>query len=197
LTLSESIIWPDLVADLNETLFADRVRLGQRLNRVRGQNDALAVEKLVQQISLSKSKVKHRQDRLPQPSFSDALPIANKRAEIQAAIAANQVVIVCGETGSGKTTQLPKICLELKRGIYGTIGCTQPRHNAARIAQELQTDLGQVVGYKVRFTERVHDDILVKAMRPYFAGRNSQRPLVSQYDTLIIDEAPAPTCALS
>jgi ATP-dependent helicase HrpA len=197
LTLTTSINWPAIAADLDGTLFSDRVKLGKRIGRAQAQNDLADIENLVKQISLSKSKVRHRQERLPQPSFSDALPIANKRAEIQAAIAANQVVIVCGETGSGKTTQLPKICLELKRGIYGTIGCTQPRHNAARIAQELQTDLGQVVGYKVRFTERVHDDILVKAMRPYFAGRNSQRPLVSQYDTLIIDEAPAPTCALS
>ncbi len=195
MTLSESINWPDLVADLNETLFADRVRLGQRLNRVRGQDNLAAVEKLAQQIRLSKDKAKHRQDRLPQPSFSDALPIANKRAEIQAAIAANQVVIVCGETGSGKTTQLPKICLELKRGIYGTIGCTQPRRIAARsvaarIAQELNTELGQLVGYKVRFTDRVQADTLVKVMTDgiLLAEIHSDRWL-SQYDTLIIDEA--------
>ena len=122
------------------------MRLGQRLNRARGQNDLAAINKLAQQIRLSKGKAQHRQERLPQPSFSDDLPIANRREEIQAAIAANQVVIVCGETGSGKTTQLPKICLALKRGIFGTIGCTQPRRIAARsvaarIAQELQTDL--------------------------------------------------------
>ena len=127
MTLSATTNWPALVADLNGTLFADRVRLGHRLNRARGQDDAAAVEKLAQQIRLSKDKAKPRHERLPQPSFSDALPIANRRAEIQAAIAANQVAIVCGQTGSGKTTQLPKICLELKRGIYGTIGCIQPR----------------------------------------------------------------------
>ena len=91
------------------------------------EGDLAAIEKLVEQIRLSKDKTTPRHERLPQPSFSDALPKANRRAEIQAAIAANQVVIVCGETGSGKTTQLPKICLELKRGIYGTIGCIQPR----------------------------------------------------------------------
>ena len=119
LTLSASTNWPALVAD--------RVRLGHRLNRARGQDDLAAIEKLVPQIHLSKDKAKHRQERLPQTSFSDSLPIANRRAEIQAAIAANQAAIVCGETGSGKTTQLPKICLELKRGIYGTIGCIQPR----------------------------------------------------------------------
>ena len=183
------------MADLNGTLFADRLRLGERLNRVRGQDDLAAVEKIAQQIRLSKDKAAHRQERLPQPSFSDALPIANKRVEIQAAIAANQAVIVCGETGSGKTTQLPKICLELKRGIYGTIGCTQPRRIAARsvaarIAQELQTELGQLVGYKVRFTDRVRDDTLVKVMTDgiLLAEIHSDRWL-SHYDTLIIDEA--------
>ena len=103
------------------------MRLGHRLNRARGQDDLAAIEKLVPQIHLSKDKAKHRQERLPQPSFIDALPIANRRAEIQGTIAANQVVIACGETGSGKTAQLPKICLELKRGIYRTIGCIQPR----------------------------------------------------------------------
>ncbi|MEO5862463.1 MAG: ATP-dependent RNA helicase HrpA, partial [Burkholderiales bacterium] len=195
LTLCTTTNWLALVADLNATLFADRVRLGQRLNRARGQNDLAAVEKLVQQIRLSKAKAAHRQERLPRPSFSDALPIANRREEIQAAIAANQVVIVCGETGSGKTTQLPKICLELKRGIYGTIGCTQPRRIAARsvaarIAQELQTEVGQLVGYKVRFTDRVQDDTLIKVMTDgiLLAEIHSDRWL-SQYDTLIIDEA--------
>ena len=120
------------------------------------------------------------------------MPIANRRAEIQAAIAANQVVIVCGETGSGKTTQLPKICLELKRGIYGTIGCTQPRRIAARsvaarIAQELQTQVGELVGYKVRFTDRVQEDTLVKVMTDgiLLAEVHSDRWL-SQHDTFLI-----------
>ena len=91
------------------------------------EGDLAAIEKLVEQIRLPKDKTKPRHERLPQPSFSDVLPIANRRAEIQGAIAANQAVIVCGETPSGITAQLPKICLELKRGIYGTIGCIQPR----------------------------------------------------------------------
>ena len=82
MTLSESTNWRALVADLNGTLFADSVRLGQRLNRVRRQDDAAAVEKLAQQIRPCKDKAKHRQERLPKPSFSDALPIANRRAEI-------------------------------------------------------------------------------------------------------------------
>ena len=181
------------MADLNGTLFADRLRLGERLNRVRGQDDLAAVEKIAQQIRLSKEKAKHRQERLPQPSFSDDLPIANRRGEIQAALAANQVVIVCGETGSGKTTQLPKICLALKRGIFGAIGCTQPRRIAARsvaarIAQELQTEVGQLVGYKVRFTDRVQENTLIKVMTDgiLLAEIHSDRWL-TQYDTIIID----------
>ena len=163
------------------------------MNRMRQENDSGKLEKLAEQIRASIAKVRHRQERLPQPSFSDDLPIANKRAEIQAAIAANQVVIVCGETGSGKTTQLPKICLELKRGIYGTIGCTQPRRIAARsvaarIAQELHTEVGQLVGYKVRFTDRVQEDTLIKVMTDgiLLAEIHSDRWL-SQYDTIIID----------
>ena len=195
LTPSASVSWHGLVADLDKTLFADRVRLGQHLNRAREQNESITIEKLSQQIRTSKEKAKHRQEQLPQPSFSDDLPVANRRAEIQAAIAANQVVIVCGETGSGKTTQLPKICLELKRGVYGTIGCTQPRRIAARsvaarIAQELKTELGQLVGYKVRFTDRVQDDTLVKVMTDgiLLAEIHRDRGL-NQYDTLIIDEA--------
>ena len=90
------------------------------------------------------------------------LRIANSCAEIQRAIAANQAVTVCGATRREKATQLPKICLALKRGIYGAVGCTQPRRIAARIAQELQTEVGQLVGYKVRFTDRVQDDTVIK-----------------------------------
>ena len=97
--------------------------------------------------------------RLPKPDFPPELPVNQRREEIGEAIRANQVVIVCGETGSGKTTQLPKLCLELGRGA-GLIGHTQPRRIAARatasrIAQELKSELGQHVGYKIRFTDRL------------------------------------------
>src|SRR5687768_13690372 len=97
---------------------------------------------------------------LPQPTYPDDLPVVARREDIARAISANQVVIICGETGSGKTTQLPKICLELQRGVAGLIGHTQPRRIAARtvatrIAQELKTPLGQAVGYKVRFSDKV------------------------------------------
>jgi ATP-dependent helicase HrpA len=123
------------------------------------------------------------------------LPVSQRRDDIAAAIAAHQVVIVAGETGSGKTTQLPKICLELGRGVAGQIGHTQPRRIAARtvaerIAEELQTGLGEIVGYKVRFTDRSGDATAVKLMTDgiLLAEIATDRNL-SRYDTLIIDEA--------
>ncbi len=128
-------------------------------------------------------------------SYPPELPVSQRRDDIAAAIRAHQVVIVAGETGSGKTTQLPKICLELGRGIAGQIGHTQPRRIAARtvaerIAEELKTELGDVVGYKVRFTDKSGDNTAVKLMTDGIllaeigADRNLHR-----YDTLIIDEA--------
>ena len=132
---------------------------------------------------------------LPQPTYPDELPVVARRAEIAAAIETNRVVIVCGETGSGKTTQLPKICLELKRGVTGLIGHTQPRRIAARtvaarIAAELRSPLGHAVGYKVRFSDRISQHAYVKVMTDgiLLAETQSDR-LLQAYDTLIIDEA--------
>jgi ATP-dependent helicase HrpA len=131
----------------------------------------------------------------PRPVFDSDLPVVQKRDEIAAAIAANQVVVLCGETGSGKTTQLPKICLEMGRGVDGMIGHTQPRRIAARsvaarIAEELQTTVGQAVGYKIRFGDRTGENTYVKVMTDgiLLAEIQSDR-LLKQYDTLIIDEA--------
>ena len=105
----------------------------------------------------------------PAITYDDDLPVSARRAEIAQAIRDHQVVVVCGETGSGKTTQLPKICLELGRGAAGLIGHTQPRRiaaraTAARIAQELKSELGKYVGFKIRFTDRVSDDTYIKLM---------------------------------
>jgi len=127
--------------------------------------------------------------------FDGDLPVVQKREEIAAAIAEHQVVILCGQTGSGKTTQLPKICLEMGRGIDGMIGHTQPRRIAARsvaarIAEELQTAVGQAVGYKIRFGDHTGENTYVKVMTDgiLLAEIQSDR-LLRQYDTLIIDEA--------
>jgi ATP-dependent helicase HrpA len=135
-------------------------------------------------------------------TFPESLPVSAKRDEIAAAIAANQVVIVCGETGSGKTTQLPKIALAMGRGRLNypggkgpLIGHTQPRRIAAssvakRIAEELKTPLGEVVGYKVRFQDRLSRDASVKLMTDGILLAETQTdPLLKAYDTIIIDEA--------
>ena len=144
---------------------------------------------------LSPEIVEERRRNLPRPEFPPDLPVSGRREEIARAIAANQVVIVCGETGSGKTTQLPKICLELGRGVEGLIGHTQPRRIAARttasrIAQELHAELGGVVGYKIRFNDHVSPQTYVKLMTDgiLLAETQGDREL-RQYDTLIIDEA--------
>jgi ATP-dependent helicase HrpA len=146
-------------------------------------------------MAFSPEEIERRRALAPRPEFPAELPISAKREEIAAAIAAHQVVIVCGETGSGKTTQLPKICLALGRGVTGLIGHTQPRRiaaraTAARIAQELKTELGGAVGYKIRFTDKVGRRSYVKIMTDgiLLAETQGDREL-RQYDTLIIDEA--------
>ncbi|MBO9352561.1 ATP-dependent RNA helicase HrpA [Bordetella petrii] len=132
---------------------------------------------------------------IPAIAYPEDLPVSARRAEIARAIAGHQVVIVSGETGSGKTTQLPKICLELGRGRQRMIGHTQPRRLAAtsvakRIAEELNSPLGEIVGYQVRFNDRTGPNASVKLMTDGILLAESQRdPLLRRYDTLIIDEA--------
>lgn len=136
-----------------------------------------------------------RQASVPIVRYPASLPITERREELLAAIGTHQVVIVAGETGSGKSTQLPKLCLELGRGIDGLIGHTQPRRVAARtiaerVAEELGTELGSLVGYTVRFNDRVGESTLVKVMTDGILLAEIQRDrLLSRYDTLIIDEA--------
>ncbi len=139
--------------------------------------------------------IERRRAGLPRPEFPPELPVTLQRAEIARAIRAHQVVIVCGETGSGKTTQLPKICLDIGRGAEGLIGHTQPRRiaaraTAARIAHELKSELGQHVGYKIRFTDRTSPAGYVKLMTDGILLAETQGdPELRQYDTIIIDEA--------
>ncbi len=138
---------------------------------------------------------KARLDALTEIEFADDLPVVARREDLAHAIRDNQVVIVCGETGSGKTTQLPKICLTLGRGVLGCIGHTQPRRVAARtvaarIAVELKTELGGLVGYKVRFHDKVAADTVIKLMTDgILLAEIHSDPLLKKYDTLIIDEA--------
>ena len=139
--------------------------------------------------------LERRRANLPQLQFPEELPVSARRGEIAAALLAHQVIIVSGETGSGKTTQLPKICLSLGRGVAGLIGHTQPRRLAARatasrIAQELKTELGQAVGYKIRFNDRSSPSSYIKLMTDGILLAESQNDhLLRAYDTIIIDEA--------
>lgn len=182
-----------LRARLDGLTINDAARIGKQLRQLRDPSTD-RLERLAQRISTGEALVASRLAAMPQISYPD-LPVTDRRDEIAAAVAANQVVIVAGETGSGKTTQLPKICLELGRGIRGTIGHTQPRRLAARtvaarIAEELATPLGEAVGYAVRFTDQASDRTLVKLMTDGILLAEVQRDRrLLRYDTLIIDEA--------
>jgi ATP-dependent helicase HrpA len=153
------------------------------------------INEIAQKLNTSQIKYQQRLISLPKPVYPQELPVSAKKDEIAAAISKHQVVIVCGETGSGKTTQLPKICLELGRGVSGLIGHTQPRRIAARsvasrIAQELNSPLGEVVGYKVRFNDKLSESSYVKLMTDGILLAETQGDkFLNAYDTIIIDEA--------
>ncbi|MEU4313666.1 ATP-dependent RNA helicase HrpA [Nocardia sp. NPDC024068] len=169
----------------------DEHRLRRQLDRGRG-GDLTRIES---EVAAAEGRIAARRAAVPAITYPEQLPVTGRREDIAAAIAAHQVVIVAGETGSGKTTQIPKICLELGRGIRGAIGHTQPRRLAARtvaerIATELDTELGDAVGYTVRFTDHAAEHTLVKLMTDGILLAEIQRDrLLRAYDTIIIDEA--------
>ncbi len=177
----------------------DQRKLGSRIDRAAALRDAAARQRALAGVetglAAALARVEARSQSVPAITYPAELPVSQRKDEIAAAIRDHQVVIVAGETGSGKTTQLPKICLELGRGIAGQIGHTQPRRIAARtvadrIASELGTELGGVVGYKVRFAGTSSDDTLVKVMTDGILLTELQRDReLLRYDTLIIDEA--------
>lgn len=194
---------PETVRDLHRRLsalmFRDQRRLQRRLDGVRKLRDPQrresALTEIAADVARAEARLAARRAAVPTVTYPAQLPVSERKDDIAAAIRDHQVVIVAGETGSGKTTQLPKICLELGRGVTGLIGHTQPRRLAARtvadrIAEELGTELGDVVGYKVRFTDQVGDNSLVKLMTDgiLLAELQTDR-MLRQYDTLIIDEA--------
>jgi len=181
----------ELRTRLGELSIRDEHRLRRRLDKARGGD----LGNLENEIAAAERRIETRRGAVPAIVYPEQLPVSARREDIAAAIAANQVVVIAGETGSGKTTQIPKICLELGRGIRGTIGHTQPRRLAARtvaerIAQELGTELGDVVGYTVRFTDQASDRTLVKLMTDGILLAEIQRDrMLRRYDTIIIDEA--------
>ncbi|MQA60293.1 MAG: ATP-dependent RNA helicase HrpA [Actinophytocola sp.] len=189
----------DLRQRLGELMLRDRHRLRRRLDGTRKLRDEPAREAALRTIAAdvdaAERRVASRRESVPEVRYPAQLPVSQRAEDIAAVIRENQVVIVAGETGSGKTTQLPKICLELGRGVRGMIGHTQPRRIAARtvaerIASELDTELGAAVGWKVRFTERVAYDTLIKVMTDGILLAEIQHDrLLRAYDTLIIDEA--------
>ncbi|GAA2545293.1 ATP-dependent RNA helicase HrpA [Pseudonocardia hydrocarbonoxydans] len=188
-----------LAARLPELSLRDEHRLSRRLDTARRTRDPVARGRALAGIAAAVdegvARVAARRAAVPAVTYPEALPVSARREDIAAAIRDHQVVIVAGETGSGKTTQIPKICLELGRGVRGLIGHTQPRRLAARtvaarIAEELGSDIGDTVGWKVRFTDQVGENTLVKLMTDgiLLAELTGDR-MLRQYDTLIIDEA--------
>lgn len=189
----------ELHAALEECMIVDRRRLLRAWHRLQGNTAGTRSAALARQfapaVAVARARAATRVSRLPVPQFANALPISARREEIGAAIAEHQVVVVCGATGSGKSTQLPKICLSLGLGARGLIGHTQPRRLAARtlaarIAFELGGTVGAAVGYKVRFSEELGRDTCIKLMTDgvLLAETQSDRWLEA-YETLIIDEA--------
>ncbi len=178
----------------DRALFARRLR-GLRQRWREGKPVDRGLEQLTAEVDAAAARLRERRTALPVPTFDDSLPINAHRDAIAAAIREHQVMVICGETGSGKTTQLPKICLSLGLGAAGLIGHTQPRRIAARsvaarIAAELGTTVGGQVGYKVRFSDRMGPDALVKLMTDgiLLAETQSDRQL-DQYEVIILDEA--------
>lgn len=168
----------------------------RRAKARRGQGELSTIEQEIgQRLKQSAQQVKARKANIPQISCDEQLPIAARAEEIVEAIRKNQVVIVAGATGSGKSTQLPKLCLAAGRGTRGLIGCTQPRRIAARsvamrVAEELAVELGSLVGFQVRFTDQTADQTLIKFMTDGILLAETQRDrYFDHYDTIIIDEA--------
>ncbi len=188
-----------LISQLPKCLNKDRFQIKRQLDRLRSEHNrgkqlSVPLSDISRRIQNSINARKKRAASIPVLEYPD-LPVTAKKDEIAKLIKQNQVVIVCGETGSGKTTQLPKICLSIGRGCAGFIGHTQPRRIAARtvadrIAEELAETVGKTVGYKVRFHDKTRDQSLIKLMTDGILLAESQNdPFLNQYDTIIIDEA--------
>lgn len=202
----------EIDASFEKTMLVDRHRLRQQWRSLRGllgkdkrqsipdenrQRDVgdKRLEKFLADLTRSTQRFEQRSRGVPKITYDDALPVIQRKDEIAATIRDHQVVVVCGETGSGKSTQLPKICLELGRGVAGMIGHTQPRRIAARsvatrIAEELSVQVGREVGFKVRFADATSSQTYIKLMTDgILLAETQNRPFLDDYDTIIVDEA--------
>ncbi len=185
-----------LHAHIKQAMSADQHRLRQRLSALlkKPEHDS-ALAQWQQDLDKSCQQVANRRLSIPKIHYDDSLPIAERREDIKQALAKHQVLIIAGETGSGKTTQLPKLCLELGRGTQGLIGHTQPRRLAARsvaarIAEEIASPLGELVGYQVRYEDQSHERTLIKLMTDgILLAETGRDRFLQRYDTIIIDEA--------
>ncbi|MFZ0387934.1 MAG: ATP-dependent RNA helicase HrpA, partial [Solirubrobacteraceae bacterium] len=181
-------------AALRELTLRDEQRLRRQAHRLRRGNDEDRA-RFERQLAQARARVQRRRTSVPEVSYPPQLPVSARREDLLAAINDHQVVVVAGETGSGKTTQLPKLCLELGRGVRGAIAHTQPRRLAARtvaqrIADELDVPLGGAVGYAVRFDNRGSEDTLIRLVTDGLLLAEIRRdPLLRRYDTVIVDEA--------
>ncbi|RDE71475.1 ATP-dependent RNA helicase HrpA [Aggregatibacter segnis] len=189
-----------LFSQLIDIMLVDKRRLSAGIHgigKIKSQEAQQAVaDEIQQQIEQARLRVENRKSAVQNPIvFPESLPVSQRKAEIEKLLSEHQVIVVAGETGSGKTTQLPKMCLELGFGNLGTIGHTQPRRIAARsvaarIAEELQTELGDLVGYKVRFNDQISDNTQIKLMTDGILLAEIQTDrFLNQYSCLIIDEA--------
>lgn len=188
-----------LIAELQAVTFSENTQLRKliyKLSQVKDQEIyAKRIDEIKSKIEIAKNQLLERQQYPLHLNYPEGLPVSQRREEILKLIEKHQIVVIAGETGSGKTTQIPKMCLELGRGRKGLIGHTQPRRIAARavanrLAEELQTELGDIVGYKVRFNDQVSERSMVKLMTDGILLAEIQNDwLLRQYDTLIIDEA--------
>ena len=189
-----------LFSQLIDIMLVDQRRLSARIHgigKIKSQEAQQAVAaEIQQQIEQARLRVESRKSAVQNPIvFPESLPVSQRKTEIEKLLSEHQVIVVAGETGSGKTTQLPKMCLELGFGNLGTIGHTQPRRIAARsvaarIAEELQTELGDLVGYKVRFNDQISDNTQIKLMTDGILLAEIQTDrFLNQYSCLIIDEA--------
>ena len=198
--VSEGSAIEELKRLLPRCLLPDQVRLGSRLARAldslrRGQARSIPIQRWIESARASVEWRGHRERLVETVSYPAELPITTRREEIVAALRQHRVVVVAGETGSGKTTQLPKMCLEAGLGIRARSGCTQPRRVAARatarrLAEELHVTYGREVGSKIRFNDRVRPETGIKVMTDGILLAEAQAdPLLTEYEMLMVDEA--------